>query len=131
MDGFRTLTNTFPARRILNRKQDGKERNSIGEGDRRTDDQNAGARLAVISLGYVELPLAAEFCRQGFDVYGVDKSPEKIELLQEGRISIGDVSEAARNRVEEHSSLEGMIKQYEVLYENLARQQDAPSKGIP
>ena len=50
--------------------------------------------VGIVGLGYVGLPLAVEFCNQGFDVYGVDKSKEKIELLQEGRSYIGDVSEA-------------------------------------
>jgi len=50
--------------------------------------------IGIVGLGYVGLPLAVEFCKQGFDVYGVDKSSEKIELLQNGETYIGDVSEA-------------------------------------
>lgn len=38
-------------------------------------------KVAIVGLGYVGLPLAVEFCKQGFDVYGVDKALEKIELL--------------------------------------------------
>lgn len=52
-------------------------------------------KVGVIGLGYVGLPLAVEFCREGFDVYGVDKATEKIELLQKGKTYIGDVSEKA------------------------------------
>ena len=51
--------------------------------------------IGVVGLGYVGLPLAVEFCKQGFEVYGVDKSKEKIELLRKGKTYIGDVSEAA------------------------------------
>jgi UDP-N-acetyl-D-glucosamine dehydrogenase len=51
--------------------------------------------VGIVGLGYVGLPLTIEFCKQGFDVYGVDKSSEKIDLLQNGQTYIGDVSEAA------------------------------------
>lgn len=51
--------------------------------------------VGIVGLGYVGLPLAVEFCKQEFDVYGVDKSSEKIDLLQIGQTYIGDVSEAA------------------------------------
>ena len=50
--------------------------------------------VGIIGLGYVGLPLAIEFCKQGFDVYGVDKAKEKIDLLRKGQTYIGDVSEA-------------------------------------
>jgi len=50
--------------------------------------------IGIVGLGYVGLPLAIEFCRRGFDVYGVDKSSEKIELLRNGGTYIGDVSKA-------------------------------------
>ncbi|MFC2078691.1 nucleotide sugar dehydrogenase [Candidatus Bipolaricaulota bacterium] len=51
--------------------------------------------IGIVGLGYVGLPLAVEFCRHGFDVYGVDRSSEKIDLLRKGKTYIGDVSEAA------------------------------------
>jgi len=54
----------------------------------------ASNTAGIVGLGYVGLPLAVEFCNQGFDVYGVDKSSEKIELLQNGETYIGDVSKA-------------------------------------
>ena len=50
--------------------------------------------VGIVGLGYVGLPLAIEFCNQGFDVYGVDRSSEKIELLRKGKTYIGDVTEA-------------------------------------
>lgn len=55
---------------------------------------NDERKVGIVGLGYVGLPLAVEFCNQGFDVYGVDKSSEKIELLQNGQTYIGDVPEA-------------------------------------
>jgi len=50
--------------------------------------------IGVIGLGYVGLPLAIEFCRQGFEVYGIDKSGERVKLLRHGKSYIGDVSDA-------------------------------------
>jgi len=62
----------------------------LGTGASMNDERKVG----IVGLGYVGLPLAVEFCNQGFDVYGVDKSSEKIELLQNGQTYIGDVPEA-------------------------------------
>lgn len=53
--------------------------------------------VGVIGLGYVGLPLAMEFCRRGFNVYGVDLSAERVKLLAEGKSYIGDVSDAVVN----------------------------------
>jgi UDP-N-acetyl-D-glucosamine dehydrogenase len=50
------------------------------------------ARLGVIGLGYVGLPLAVEFARAGFSVVGYDVSAEKVADLQAGRSYIPDVS---------------------------------------
>jgi UDP-N-acetyl-D-glucosamine dehydrogenase len=50
------------------------------------------AKCAVIGLGYVGLPLAVEFARAGFTVFGIDLDEKKIEQLKRGRSYIGDVS---------------------------------------
>lgn len=52
-------------------------------------------KVGIVGLGYVGLPLAVGFCKHGFDVYGLDKSQQKINLLQNAQSYIGDVSEAA------------------------------------
>jgi UDP-N-acetyl-D-glucosamine dehydrogenase len=43
------------------------------------------ARLGVIGLGYVGLPLVIEFVRAGFRVTGFDIDSEKINLLEQGK----------------------------------------------
>lgn len=43
------------------------------------------AKVGVIGLGYVGLPLAIEFCKAGFNVTGFDVDSEKVELLKSGR----------------------------------------------
>jgi UDP-N-acetyl-D-glucosamine dehydrogenase len=52
------------------------------------------ARIGVIGLGYVGLPLALEFARRGFRVTGVDLNRAKIESLQQGESYIEDVPSA-------------------------------------
>ncbi len=43
------------------------------------------ARLGVIGLGYVGLPLAVEYARAGFRVTGIDTHGEKTAILRPGR----------------------------------------------
>ncbi len=49
------------------------------------------ARLSVIGLGYVGLPLLVEFARAGFDVVGIDVDETKVKLVNEGTSYIKDV----------------------------------------
>ena len=46
--------------------------------------ENKTARLAVIGLGYVGLPVAAMFADEGFDVTGVEIIPERVEKINKG-----------------------------------------------
>lgn len=52
------------------------------------------ARLGVIGLGYVGLPLAIEFARAGFEVVGIDVDPDKVDQLGRGESYIKDVPSA-------------------------------------
>ena len=49
------------------------------------------ARVGVIGLGYVGLPLAVEFARAGFDVTGFDVDADKIARINRGDSYIPDV----------------------------------------
>src|SRR6267143_4969042 len=51
------------------------------------------AKLAVIGLGYVGLPLACEFARGGFTVHGIDVDASKVSGLIAGRSHVQDVPE--------------------------------------
>jgi len=51
------------------------------------------ARVGVIGLGYVGLPLAVEFARAGFHVTGFDVDDGKVAQINAGRSYIPDVSE--------------------------------------
>jgi len=49
------------------------------------------AHVVVIGIGYVGLPLVAEFARAGFRTTGLDNDPEKVRLLNSGESYIADV----------------------------------------
>ena len=50
------------------------------------------ARIGVIGLGYVGLPLTVEFAKAGFDVTGFDVDASKIDEINAGRSYILDVA---------------------------------------
>jgi len=52
------------------------------------------ARIGVIGLGYVGLPLGVEFAKAGFAVTGFDLDGSKVRSLEEGRSYIEDVPES-------------------------------------
>src|SRR4051812_31343879 len=49
------------------------------------------ARVGIIGLGYVGLPLAQAFSKKGFPVLGFDIDPNKVNLLQRGESYIGHI----------------------------------------
>jgi len=51
------------------------------------------ARVGVVGLGYVGLPLAVEFAKVGFHVTGIDLSVPKVTSLNDGVSYIQDVSQ--------------------------------------
>lgn len=55
--------------------------------------QSKKAKVGVIGLGYVGLPLALEFALKGFDVLGFDIDDKKIKFLHEGKTYIKHISE--------------------------------------
>lgn len=50
------------------------------------------ARVAVIGLGYVGLPLSLEFASSGFVVTGIDVDSSKIDMLKRGKSYVSDVT---------------------------------------
>src|ERR1700742_422610 len=57
--------------------------------------QSKTARVGVVGLGYVGLPLAVEFGEAGFDVTGIDLSEGKAARVNAGDSYIGDVPSSA------------------------------------
>src|ERR1700710_2661339 len=51
------------------------------------------ARVGIIGLGYVGLPLADAICRRGFRVVGFDIDPAKVATLKAGHSYIQHIGE--------------------------------------
>jgi len=56
--------------------------------------QSRTARVGIVGLGYVGLPLAVEFAKAGFSVTGIDVEQRKTSLLNRGESYIQDVPSA-------------------------------------
>jgi len=64
--------------------------------------KNKQARIGVIGLGYVGLPLVVEFAANGFKGYGFEVDAEKARKINAGTSYIGDVpSESVKKLVDE------------------------------
>ena len=53
--------------------------------------QKREAKVGVVGLGYVGLPLAVAFAEAGFSVIGLDNNPVKVDSLNRGVSYIPDV----------------------------------------
>src|ERR1041385_1794125 len=63
------------------------------------------AKVGIVGLGYVGLPLAVEFAKAGFSVTGIDISEEKTRLVNAGTSYIGDISSATLGPLVESGKL--------------------------
>jgi UDP-N-acetyl-D-glucosamine dehydrogenase len=52
------------------------------------------AKVGIVGLGYVGLPLAVEFAKAGFDVTGIDLSDAKVSRIHAGDSYVGDIASA-------------------------------------
>jgi len=63
--------------------------------------RNKTARLGIVGMGYVGLPLAVEFGKVGFKVTGFDVDQDRVKSLQSGKSYIPDVrSDEVRHLVD-------------------------------
>src|SRR4030042_2787583 len=51
------------------------------------------AKIGILGLGYVGLPLAAAFGAAGFHIIGIDPDPRKVDTLKKGKSYIQDVAD--------------------------------------
>jgi len=63
------------------------------------------ARIAVVGLGYVGLPLAVEKARAGFEVIGIERNPERVAMVNRGENYISDVLAQDLSNVVEQGNL--------------------------
>lgn len=61
--------------------------------------------VGVIGLGYVGLPLAAEFARKGFKTFGFDTDSNKIQMLNNGINYIQDLEDNLIKKVTSEGNL--------------------------
>ena len=47
--------------------------------------QDKTAQIAVVGLGYVGLPLAAQKAKAGFSVIGIERKKERVDMVNEGK----------------------------------------------
>ena len=54
--------------------------------------RNKSAKIGIVGLGYVGLPLAVAFSEAGFKVLGVDVQRRRVDAVNQGQSYIADVS---------------------------------------
>jgi len=79
------------------------------------------AKIGIIGLGYVGLPLAVEFAGKGFYTLGIDVDRKKIEQINSGQNYIEDVDSDKLKSLVQGGSLEattmtGRIGELDVIY---------------
>ena len=67
--------------------------------------RSRSARVGIVGLGYVGLPLAVEFAKAGFSVTGIDVNSRKAERVNAGDSYVGDIPS---------SVLSGLVQQGKV-----------------
>src|ERR1700730_14455283 len=74
------------------------------------------ARVGVVGLGYVGLPLAVELARAGFPAVGIDLDRRKVEAVNQGTSYIPDVPTAELARLVSEGRL-GATRDFAVVAE--------------
>lgn len=81
---------------------------------------NKTARIAVVGIGYVGLPLAVEKGKVGYKVIGIDCNPERVRKINHGQNYISDVKDEELKALVESGKLEAtgdfqVIKEVDVI----------------
>ena len=61
--------------------------------------KNRKAKIAIVGLGYVGLPLAVGFAKKGFSVLGLDSDKSKVGKVNKGQSYIKDISSPELEKV--------------------------------
>ncbi len=78
-------------------------------------------KIAVVGLGYVGLPLACEFAKQGFLVFGIDVDKDRLRRLSMKKSYITDVSSQCLSEVIERGKFKpsrnfAILKDIDVVF---------------
>jgi UDP-N-acetyl-D-glucosamine dehydrogenase len=74
------------------------------------------ARVGIVGVGYVGLPLAVVFAEAGFQVTGVDASPERVAQINAGQSYIADIPSETIGRLRAEGRI-GATSDYAALAE--------------
>ena len=66
---------------------------------------NKTAKVGVVGLGYVGLPLAVEKAKAGYETIGFDVQDKKVEMVNNGQNYIGDVVDAELSELTQKGTL--------------------------
>jgi UDP-N-acetyl-D-glucosamine dehydrogenase len=78
--------------------------------------RNCTAKVSIVGLGYVGLPLATIFAEAGFNVTGIDPDQHKIDKIQRGESYIQDVPSQQLARLTNSGKLQA-TSEFSVLAE--------------
>ena len=82
---------------------------------------NQSVRIGIIGLGYVGLPLALAFSEAGFEVLGVEVQQKKVDLVNQGKSYIADISSKrllamVTNKLLEATTARSRLKEVDAIY---------------
>ncbi|MEE9315866.1 MAG: nucleotide sugar dehydrogenase [bacterium] len=83
------------------------------------------AKIGVIGLGYVGLPLAMEFSKAGFDVTGIEIDKDKVRMINQGKCYIQDIKQSELEELVKNNRLKATVD-FSVL-----KEMDAVSICVP
>ena len=83
--------------------------------------KDKGAKVGVVGLGYVGLPLAVEFADKGYYVLGIDTDHAKVAKLNRGENYVGDVEKERLKRLVDEGVLEattmyGRVGELDIIF---------------
>jgi UDP-N-acetyl-D-glucosamine dehydrogenase len=73
--------------------------------------KDSSARIGIVGLGYVGLPLAVAFSEAGFTVLGFDIQQQRVDRVNQGKSYITDVSDGRLNAVLDSGTLAATVDQ--------------------
>jgi len=82
--------------------------------------KDKNAKIAIIGLGYVGLPLAVGFAEKGFSVLGLDSDKSKVEKINKGQSYIKDIPSSDLEKIIKKRNLSAttdkkILKQVDVI----------------